>query len=97
MREERKEKEKEKKGEGEGEGVGMGVGMGEKEGGGRDVLRESHGDVLGCKICFEEAIGVAVLPCGHAFMCVKCAERLALRECSICRRPVVQVVKIYLV
>ena len=85
-----------------------GEGEEEKEGGreereereeerGTPSLRESNHDMIGCKICFEEVIGVAVLPCGHAFMCVKCAERLALRECSICRRLVVKVVKIYLV
>ena len=47
-----------------------------------------------CKICMDREIGVVFLTCGHLVSCVQCAP--ALRDCPLCRHPIVCTVKTYI-
>ena len=47
-----------------------------------------------CKICMDREIGVVFLTCGHLISCVQCAP--ALRDCPLCRHPIVCTVKTYI-
>lgn len=40
---------------------------------------------LYCKICFENELGVKVLPCQHVFSCRDCFERTPKTKCIICQ------------
>ncbi|XP_063414704.1 uncharacterized protein LOC134696713 isoform X2 [Mytilus trossulus] len=40
---------------------------------------------LYCKICFENKLGVKVLPCQHVFSCRECFERTPKLKCIICQ------------
>lgn len=46
-----------------------------------------------CKICMEEDITIAFLPCGHLCCCAHCAP--AMRKCPICRAFIKGTVKTY--
>ncbi|KAH3764862.1 hypothetical protein Pelo_3285 [Pelomyxa schiedti] len=46
-----------------------------------------------CKICYEKKIDTVVLECGHSFACMQCAS--SLRVCSVCRKDIVRVIKLY--
>ncbi|RIA88212.1 hypothetical protein C1645_775524 [Glomus cerebriforme] len=47
-----------------------------------------------CKVCFEENITHALLPCHHLALCSKCSQ--VITKCVICRKPKENVVRIYL-
>ena len=47
-----------------------------------------------CKICMDREIGVVFLTCGHLISCVQCAP--ALKDCPLCRQPIVGTVKTYM-
>jgi len=47
-----------------------------------------------CKICYENKIECVILECGHRILCGKCA-RLPLKECPICRKKIVRIVKTF--
>jgi hypothetical protein len=47
-----------------------------------------------CKVCFEENITYALLPCYHFVLCGKCSQKID--KCVICRKPKESVVRIYL-
>lgn len=40
-------------------------------------------DSMMCKICLQDKVKVAFMPCGHIFACVQCA--VALDQCAVCR------------
>lgn len=40
-------------------------------------------DQILCKICMEEKVSIAFLPCGHLACCEDCAP--AMRKCPVCR------------
>ena len=41
-------------------------------------------------------VQVVVLPCAHTYLCVECADAQGgVQTCAICRRDVVQVVKLF--
>lgn len=46
-----------------------------------------------CRICMEEDITIAFLPCGHLCCCAHCAP--AMRKCPICRAFIKGTVKTY--
>jgi len=46
-----------------------------------------------CNICMDNPIDCVILECGHMCACSKCAK--SLKECPICRRKVVRVVRTY--
>eukprot|EP00163_Fabomonas_tropica_P015880 TRINITY_DN2872_c0_g1_i4.p1 TRINITY_DN2872_c0_g1~~TRINITY_DN2872_c0_g1_i4.p1 ORF type:complete len:435 (+),score=18.58 TRINITY_DN2872_c0_g1_i4:174-1478(+) len=46
-----------------------------------------------CKICFECAIDVVFVPCGHLGFCNDCTE--SLRHCPVCRKDIGQRLTIY--
>jgi len=48
-----------------------------------------------CKICMDADIQVAVIPCGHTYMCLDCSEDLGLQKCAICREDVQTIVRLY--
>lgn len=47
-----------------------------------------------CKICMDEEVGVAFLPCEHLISCVQCAP--ALKLCPMCRKPIKTSIRTYL-
>jgi len=47
-----------------------------------------------CKICYENKIECVILECGHRILCGKCA-RLPLKECPICRKKNIRIVKTF--
>ncbi|XP_056016025.1 E3 ubiquitin-protein ligase XIAP-like isoform X2 [Ostrea edulis] len=46
-----------------------------------------------CRICMEEDIAIAFLPCGHLCCCTHCAP--AMRKCPICRASINVAVKTF--
>jgi len=51
-----------------------------------------------CVICFESAVVAALIPCGHNFFCMECANRVCEKaepECPTCHQPVHQAIRIY--
>jgi hypothetical protein len=47
-----------------------------------------------CIVCINENVQVALLPCGHAQLCLNCASMV--RRCPTCRRIVALQIRIYL-
>ncbi|KAI8378010.1 uncharacterized protein BYT42DRAFT_605547 [Radiomyces spectabilis] len=47
-----------------------------------------------CRVCFQENIEFALIPCYHCAYCKDCAEKL--KECAVCRTPKFTVQRIYL-
>ena len=37
-----------------------------------------------CYVCHKNQINIRVIPCGHAYLCRKCAMRMASGKCKIC-------------
>ena len=53
----------------------------EKEGKKKELSYEKT-----CKICLEQEISTAVIPCGHSYMCFKCSNiKASKKTCAICR------------
>ena len=49
-----------------------------------------------CVICFDAPKDLAFIPCGHKCVCPSCADHYDEENgCPICRRPVVDVLRIY--
>ncbi|KAL3084373.1 hypothetical protein niasHS_008330 [Heterodera schachtii] len=48
-----------------------------------------------CVVCFKEKIEVIFLPCGHAFACQNCANKIG-KSCAICRNKITDSHRIYL-
>jgi len=46
-----------------------------------------------CVICEEKPVQCALLECGHLNFCVECST--GLKECPICRAPVVRTLRVY--
>lgn len=50
-------------------------------------------DMIKCKICFDENIGIVFLPCGHQMACTQCASCIDI--CPICRKPIRQCIRTF--
>ena len=50
-----------------------------------------------CKICFEKKINTAVVPCGHACMCIGCSKSVMEKnaKCPICTNNITQILKLF--
>eukprot|EP01112_Ceratiomyxa_fruticulosa_P009058 TRINITY_DN2359_c0_g1_i2.p1 TRINITY_DN2359_c0_g1~~TRINITY_DN2359_c0_g1_i2.p1 ORF type:complete len:327 (-),score=40.84 TRINITY_DN2359_c0_g1_i2:89-1069(-) len=48
-----------------------------------------------CKICLDNEVQVALVPCGHALACVDCAK--SLKKCPLCNSLFTMTMRIYLV
>jgi hypothetical protein len=46
-----------------------------------------------CPICLHDAVGTAIVPCGHTF-CSGCARRMSL-ECGVCRGKIRERLKLF--
>mmetsp|Transcript_83459 Transcript_83459/g.183442 ORF Transcript_83459/g.183442 Transcript_83459/m.183442 type:complete len:525 (+) Transcript_83459:194-1768(+) len=46
-----------------------------------------------CKICYDRAINITLLPCGHFVLCAWCAQRVS--ECPICRTVIADIIRTY--
>lgn len=55
----------------------------------------SNNDSLMCIICCDHQREVALLPCGHFYLCNECAKKIT--ECGICREKIVEIKKIFIV
>jgi hypothetical protein len=54
-----------------------------------------------CVVCMDNRIKALVLPCAHACLCLSCAGKIRAgaagkSECPICRKPIQDVMKIFL-
>lgn len=47
-----------------------------------------------CKVCLDEEVSIAYIPCGHIVTCVQCAA--ALEHCPLCRKNIKGTVRIFL-
>ena len=47
-----------------------------------------------CKICMDEEVSIAFLPCGHLVSCAKCSP--ACRKCPICRETIKGTVRTFM-
>ncbi len=47
-----------------------------------------------CKMCFENEINVVLIKCGHLVVCERCSKN-KLKECPICRKQIVEIMKVY--
>jgi len=62
----------------------------------RPRLAERCADLGDCSVCLEESAAThALCPCGHQACCAACAA--LVRQCPICRVPVVNSIRIYAV
>ncbi|KJE90704.1 hypothetical protein CAOG_001971 [Capsaspora owczarzaki ATCC 30864] len=50
----------------------------------RTALHAKEAGHLTCKICFDRNVEVTLYPCGHTFMCERCARRF--ETCPVCAR-----------
>lgn len=50
-------------------------------------------DTLICKLCYLNECNVVFIPCGHIIACKKCASSLI--NCPVCRKPFLNVIRIY--
>ena len=46
-----------------------------------------------CKVCLDEEVSIAYIPCGHIVTCVQCAA--ALEDCPLCRKLIKGTVRIF--
>ena len=46
-----------------------------------------------CKVCLDEEVSMAYIPCGHIVTCVQCA--VALEDCPLCRKTIKGTVRIF--
>jgi hypothetical protein len=46
-----------------------------------------------CKICMENPVECAIVECGHTCLCLTCAA--PLKQCPVCRQPIVKVLKLF--
>ena len=55
-------------------------------------------DILKCKLCLENTMTHALLPCKHMFLCQECSEKVNVQgnTCPVCRREVLGTIKIYI-
>ena len=62
-------------------------------------LADSDPDSKMCKICYEKERNCVLVPCGHLGLCFECAkgekDRGARFLCPFCRKPVLDVVKVF--
>jgi len=50
-----------------------------------------------CMVCYSRPPTHALVPCGHASICINCAERVKTRNrCPVCRGRVEDHLKIYM-
>jgi len=54
---------------------------------------DKHNDNIICKVCFDNPITIACIPCGHLF-CNKCIK--SNKYCHICRQVIKYKQKIYM-
>lgn len=51
-----------------------------------------------CVICFDNEVIAALVPCGHNFFCMECANKICQKEmplCPVCQAPVNQAIQIH--
>jgi hypothetical protein len=51
-----------------------------------------------CLICYDRAVNVVFINCGHLVSCLTCARRLTLEgkcQCPVCNQPISRVVKVF--
>lgn len=48
-----------------------------------------------CVVCLDLPAAVACVPCGHLALCEACAGHRRVRQCPVCRRCVVTLLRIY--
>jgi len=58
----------------------------------KERIRQEE-DCKTCKICFEQKINTALIPCGHCVVCIKCSK--GLKQCCICRTEIHQITSIF--
>ncbi|KAH3760207.1 E3 ubiquitin-protein ligase RNF34 [Pelomyxa schiedti] len=46
-----------------------------------------------CKVCMEKTINCVILRCGHFCVCIDCGRQL--KECCMCRQPVVELIRTF--
>jgi len=66
-------------------------------GGGEDNADQtsapSANDESSCVICFDRPRTALLMPCGHAYMCIECANGLENRTCPVCRTKIEKIVR----
>ena len=66
---------------------------GRRHGRGRMEYTMAEAELRLCQICYEEDIDSLFYDCGHVCSCLHCAKQLD--DCPICRKPIINVVKMY--
>ncbi|KAI9882669.1 MAG: hypothetical protein M1823_005584 [Watsoniomyces obsoletus] len=66
---------------------------GRRHGKGRMEYAMAEDELKLCQICYEEDIDALFYDCGHVCACQTCAKQL--EDCPICRKPVINVVKMF--
>ena len=57
------------------------------------ISKESGGENDKCVVCWDLERDCLIMPCRHNITCVKCTK--SLKNCPICRMPLVDIIKIY--
>ena len=58
-------------------------------------LRNKLNDQNVCKICMENEVSTAFLPCGHVVSCNHCSNLQSVRTCPICRVRIEDKINVY--
>ena len=52
-------------------------------------------NILLCKICLNNEIGVVFLPCGHQMTCPSCAQSRPFKHCPVCRQRIFKYIRTF--
>ena len=58
-------------------------------------VEKTTDDINYCTICWQNKKDFACIPCGHLYMCGKCANKCKEEKCAICRGNIESICKIY--
>lgn len=61
----------------------------------KEVLQVAGENDVKCEICAENIGDFALVPCGHADICVFCARKFEKSDCPFCKAKVEGAVKIF--
>jgi hypothetical protein len=60
-----------------------------------ETIVEDDDEVDLCICCDERKIRTTVVPCGHQLSCVTCSRKLTKRQCPICNKTFVAIIRNY--
>jgi hypothetical protein len=60
-----------------------------------DPVRNDLPEGATCTVCWERERRAVCVPCGHMYLCVSCARDTTPRQCAMCQRPLLAVIRLF--